>query len=91
MNSPPSIRARLLNVSKQYGLRVADYAESLYGRRYSRQGAVASHFSVIGGPEDGSVFCSQVIVYAYLECDVVLIPGKDPAPYCPLDVRSAER
>jgi hypothetical protein len=67
----------------KYGLRVADYAEALYGRGYSRQGAVASRLPVIGGLEDGSVFCSQVIAHAYLECDVILIPGKDPSQVYP--------
>jgi len=67
----------------KYGLRVADYAEALYGRGYSRLGAVASRFPVIRGPEDGSVFCSQVIAHAYLECDVILVPGKDPSQVYP--------
>src|ERR1051326_7396160 len=52
------------------GLTVADYAEALYGRGYSRRGAVASRFPVIGAAGDGAIFCSQAIAHAYAEYGV---------------------
>ena len=65
------------------GLLVADYAEALYGRAYSRQGAAASRFSILGGATDGAVFCSEVIAQAYLQYGVCLVPGKKPSQIYP--------
>jgi hypothetical protein len=65
------------------GLTVADYAEALYGRGYSRRGAVASRFPVIGAAGDGAIFCSQAIAHAYAEYGVDLVPGKTPSQIYP--------
>lgn len=65
------------------GLTVADYAEALYGRGYSRRGAVASRFPAIGAGEEGSLFCSQVIAHAFSEYGVELVPGMTPAQIYP--------
>src|SRR5436190_15309920 len=46
------LRPKKALAPNQHGLRVADYAEALYGRAYSRRGATASRFSLLGGAED---------------------------------------
>jgi hypothetical protein len=66
-----------------HGLRVADYAEALYGRAYSVRGAVASRLAIVGGSDDGSVFCSQVIAQAFHDYGRPLLPGKLPAQIYP--------
>ena len=65
------------------GLRVRDYAESLYGRAYTCRGAIASLFPILGPAEDGSVFCSQVIAQAFLDYCVSLLLGKIPSQIYP--------
>jgi len=73
------------------GLRVADYAEALYGRAYSRRGAAASRFPILGTSRDGSVFCSQLIAQAFFDYGAPLVPGKPTAQIYPgLLLESAE-
>jgi hypothetical protein len=77
------LRPRKSLAPNHLGLTVADYAEALYGRGYSRRGAVASRFPAIGAGEEGIFFCSQVIAHAFSEYGVELVPGKTPAQIYP--------
>jgi len=67
----------------KHGLRVADYAEALYGRAYSYRGALASRVPIVGSSGDGSVFCSQAIAQAFQDYGMPLVPGKLPAQIYP--------
>ena len=65
------------------GLRVANYAECMYGRAYSVFGAIASRFGTFSAADNGSVFCSHVVAQAFAEYGVDLLPGKQPSKIFP--------
>lgn len=66
-----------------HGLGIAECAESIYGHEYSVRGALACHFPVFGGSEDGGVFCSQLVAQAYLLYGLPLLLGKSPSQINP--------
>jgi uncharacterized protein YycO len=65
------------------GLTIADCAESIYGREYSLQGAIASRFPFMGSTRGGGVFCSQVIAEAYRLYGMPLLRDKTPSQIYP--------
>ena len=75
------LRPGLSPVDK-FGLQVADYAESFYGRAYSVRGALASPFPG-EGPTGAALFCSQLVVEAYRSVGVDLLPGLEPNKVVP--------
>jgi len=66
-----------------FGLSVADYAESFYGRAYSVKGALASPLPVKGPDSGSALFCSQLVVEAYRSVGVDLLPGVEPNKVVP--------
>jgi len=75
------LRPGLSPVDK-FGLRVADYAESFYGRAYSLKGVLASPFPG-EGPAGAALFCSKLVAEAYRSVGVDLLPVLEPNKVVP--------
>lgn len=75
---------------ESFGLSVADFAESFYGREYSVGGAITSPFPGKGPDSGSALFCSQLVVEAYRSVGVELLPGLEPNKVVPGDLIRSE-